>query len=51
MQETSMKLYLLFNNDFLFGLLCNSDDGGDMFLQKVNQLSQDYMALHPRRQN
>jgi hypothetical protein len=33
----------------LFGLLCNSDDGRDMFLRNVSQLSQDYMALHPTK--
>jgi hypothetical protein len=37
--------------DFLFGLLFYSEDGGNMFLQKINWLSPDYIALYPRRQN
>jgi hypothetical protein len=35
---------------FLFGLLFNPEVWGDMFLRNVGCLSQDYMALWPRRQ-
>jgi hypothetical protein len=33
---------------FLY-LLFDPEAGGDMFLEKLNWLSTDYMALHPRK--
>jgi hypothetical protein len=36
---------------FLLGLLFSPEDGGDIFLKNISQLSTDYTALYPRRQN
>jgi hypothetical protein len=34
---------------FLLGLFFDPEDGGDMFLQNVNELSIGYTALYSRR--
>jgi hypothetical protein len=34
---------------FLLGLLFNHEDGSNMLLQNVSQLSLNYTALYPRR--
>jgi hypothetical protein len=38
-----------FHDDFLLGLLFNSEDGSNMFLQNVLQLSTDCTTVYPRR--
>jgi hypothetical protein len=42
--------YVQLHAGFLLGLLFNSEDEGNMFLQNGGWLSMDYTALQPRRQ-
>jgi hypothetical protein len=56
---TNQEFYLLGHNagsacyllhaGFMLGLIFDSEDGSDMFLQNVGQLSTHYTALYPRR--
>jgi hypothetical protein len=34
---------------YLLGLRFEPEDGGSMFLQNIQELLSDYMALHPKR--
>jgi hypothetical protein len=49
-KESSFACCLL-NPDILLGLFFHLEDGGDMFLRKLGELSTDYKALYPRRQD
>jgi hypothetical protein len=42
-------LTICFHDDFFFGILFDTEDGGDMFLRNVGSLSTDFTALYPRR--
>jgi hypothetical protein len=46
-----MQACFLLHVEFLLGLLFNPEDGGDMFLLNVYQLSPGYMTLCPRGRN
>jgi hypothetical protein len=36
---------------FLFDLLCSSEDGGEIFLRNIYELSSGYTALYPKSYN
>jgi hypothetical protein len=46
-QKTEVPSLYLLHSDFLFGLLDDPKDGGNIFLQKFGSLSTDYTALIP----
>jgi hypothetical protein len=50
-QHEAGSKQLLLHMGFLLGLFFDPQDGGYIFLRNVGELSTDYTALYPRRQN
>jgi hypothetical protein len=48
-RESWALLTTCFHTVFLFGLFCDPEDGGDMFLRNIGWLSTDCTALYPRK--
>lgn len=50
-RKGTCSAWCLLHTDFLFGLILNPEEGGNMVLRNTGRLSPEYMAVYPRRQN